>query len=424
MKKENGTADTGSGASVDRRRFLVGMGTAIGTAATPLMAQVPAKASAPRVNRSLPDVVVVGAGAFGGWTALTLRERGAKVTLVDVYGPGNPRAASGDETRSIRASYGDREIYSRWAINAMSAWEARQDEFGRRLFYPNGSLRVMSAERLAAQRVIFEKLAIGHEVLAPAEVHHRWPQVRFDDVDTVFFEHSGGVLKARESMIAVAEAFMHKGGRIRIGHAVAGAQGSGKLTNVLLDGEPLAAGAFVFACGPWLPKLMPSILGNRIRVPRREVFYIGSPANDRRYRWEHLPNISDLDTYTTSDTDYGYKVAANLPDISFDPDSGDRIATPFLTEQVEKYVAKRLPALVGQPVVASRVCQTEYSDNNHFIIDSHPDLANSWIAGGGSGHAFKMGPVLGEYVADRVLGVAEDVELKALFGLGSHGAAL
>ena len=53
---------------------------------------------------------MVGAGAFGGWTALTLRERGHSVTLVDAHGPGNSRASSGGETRQIRAGYGDRAI--------------------------------------------------------------------------------------------------------------------------------------------------------------------------------------------------------------------------------------------------------------------------------------------------------------------------
>src|SRR3546814_7682688 len=92
-------------------------------------------------------------------------------------------------------------------------------------------------------------------------------------------------------MIAVAEAFMRKGGTLRIGHALPG-DGPGKPT-VTVDGEPLSAGAYVFACGPWLPKVFPHLLGDRIRVPRREIFYVGSPIDDHRYRWEHLPNIAE-----------------------------------------------------------------------------------------------------------------------------------
>src|SRR3546814_20909867 len=80
-------------------------------------------------------------------------------------------------------------------------------------------------------------------------------------------------------MIAVAEAFMRKGGTLRIGHALPG-DGPGKPT-VTVDGEPLSAGAYVFACGPWLPKVFPHLLGDRIRVPRREIFYVGR-SEERR----------------------------------------------------------------------------------------------------------------------------------------------
>lgn len=410
-----------------RAVMRAGMAAAAAVATGPVTAQVRALPGAPAINRGLPDIAVIGSGAFGGWTALSLREAGAKVTLIDAYGSGNPRASSGDESRLLRLSYGNREIYTRWSRRAQALWEKRQDEFGRRLFYNNGSLRVIAADALAEQRAIFDRLSIPYELLSADEVHHRWPQVRFDDAETVFYESTGGVVKAREAMIAVAEAFQYKGGVTRIGHAVpdAGAgAGAGKGGAVVtVDGEPLSAGAYVFACGPWLPKLFPALLGDRIRVPRREIFYVGSPIDDHRYRWEHLPNLADRETYTASDVDYGIKVAARMRDVPMDPDDGNRMPTSFLRDQVEDYVARRMPGLKGQPIVATRICQTEYSDNGHFIVDRHPEHANIWIAGAGSGHAFKMGPVIGDYVAARVLGQAGDSMAEALFRLTAHKAA-
>lgn len=399
---------------------LAGATTAAGSAS----AQVDPRPGAPAIARGLPDVIVVGAGAFGAWTALELRERGAKVTLADQYGPGNPLASSGDESRLIRSSYGDREIYTRWADQAFGLWHERQAEFGRRLIYPNGSLRVVSPASLAAQRAIFDRLGLAYELLSPDEVHARWPQVRYDDADQVVFEPKSGVVKARESLIAVSETLMQKGGTVRVGKVAPGRAGpGGRMDGVLIDGEPAPAGAAVFACGPWLPKVLPNLLGDRIRVPRRELFYIGSDPADPRYRWEHMPNLADHLTYTAADIDYGTKIAARLPDTPMDPDTGDRMPTAFLAEQVKAYVARRLPGLVGRPIVATRVCQTEYSDNNHFIIDRHPDHANAWIAGGGSGHAFKMGPLLGRKLAARVLGEPVPEEEAALFALARHGPA-
>src|SRR5262245_731746 len=121
--------------AVNRRRFLrtvaiAPAGAVLGTTA----AQQTGKPA---------DVVVVGAGAFGGWTAYYLRQLGAKVRLVDAYGPGNSRATSGDETRGVRSSYGDRgefgELWTNWANQAIDRWTKFDDEWGRemkvRLFF-------------------------------------------------------------------------------------------------------------------------------------------------------------------------------------------------------------------------------------------------------------------------------------------------
>ena len=117
---------------LDRRDFLKVAGAEAGALAMASASRTSAQASS--------EIVVVGAGAFGGWTALHLREKGASVTLLDAYGPGNSRASSGGETRQIRAGYEDREMYTLWVLKAFDAWKARQEEFGRRLFYETGRL--------------------------------------------------------------------------------------------------------------------------------------------------------------------------------------------------------------------------------------------------------------------------------------------
>src|SRR5436309_6216359 len=70
-----------------------------------------------------PRVAVVGAGAFGGWSALHLLRRGARVVLLDAWGPGNSRASSGGETRVIRGTYGPRGIYTHLTARALQLWK-------------------------------------------------------------------------------------------------------------------------------------------------------------------------------------------------------------------------------------------------------------------------------------------------------------
>ena len=409
---------------MDRREFLVGAG--LGAVATALSPQE-AKA-APAIGRNLPDVTVVGAGAFGAWTALCLVERGAKVTLLDSYGAGNARQASGDETRQIRAAYGDREIYSRWATRAFALWHQRQEEFKRRLIFVNGVLSPNPPkDQFEAEQRIFTKLKIPYETLTQEECKKRWPQGGFEGDQYARFEPQAGTVKARESLIAATETFTQKGGIYRIGMAVPGESKGGKLTSLKLnDGTSLSCGTAIFACGPWLPTVLPGVMKGFVRPTRAEVFYIGSPPGDLSYHWERFPNIySSGIGYSLSDVDYGYKVAPRWPrnlNMEMDPDNDERIVSPLLREIAYRFVAQHTPGLLNQPIVASRVCNLEDSDNEHFIIDTHPELSNLWIAGGGSGHAFKMGPATGEYIADRVIGAADPAEEKALFSLASHKA--
>lgn len=404
---------------MDRRRLLA---TGLAAATSSVAAQAATTPQAPAISRRLPDVVVAGAGAFGGWTALVLRERGARVTLVDTYGAGNPRASSGGESRNLRSAYGDRDLYTRWAESAWTRWNKRQEEFNRQLVFHSGSFSFVRPQSLAIQRAVFDKLGVPYEVLSAGEARQRWPQINFTDEEVVLYEPRSGIVKARETMIAVAEAFTHKGGQMRIGKAEPGAVANGRLQNVLINGEPLAAGAFVFACGPWLPKLMPQLLGERIVTPRVELFFLGSAAGDPRYRWDRLPNITEGGgSYTSSDIGSGLKVRLNQAARMMDPDLGDRFPTHSMEKDAYDYARRRMPGLVGQPVTATFVCQVEYTDNHHFLIDQHPDYANAIVAGGGSGHAFKMGPLLGEKLADRVAGAPVAPEEHALFALAAHG---
>jgi glycine/D-amino acid oxidase-like deaminating enzyme len=408
---------------MDRRSLLKGLGVAAASAATVSVAPVVA---APAIARNLPDITVVGAGAFGAWTALCLRERGANVTLLDSYGAGNARQTSGDETRQIRAAYADREIYSRWADRAFTRWHERQAEFKRRLIFVNGVLSPNEPlEQYEAEQRIFAKLKIPFETLSADECKKRWPQGGFEGDVRAFYEPRAGTVKARESIIAATEMFVLKGGTAKVAMAMPGAAAGGKMTALkLADGGSLSTGLAIFACGPWLPTVFPDVLTNFIKRVRSEVFYVGSRPGDLSYHWERFPNIwNGGGGYSLSDVDYGYKVApGGKGSQSIDPDRDERIVSPIMEDMARRFVAHRTPGLVGQPMVASRVCSLENSDNEHFIIDTHPGMANVWIAGGGSGHGFKMGPVTGEYIADRVLGLADPAEEKALFALSAHKA--
>jgi glycine/D-amino acid oxidase-like deaminating enzyme len=359
-------------------------------------------------------VVVVGAGAFGGWTALWLRRGGARVTLLDAWGPGNSRASSGGETRVIRATYGARAVYTRMAARALTLWKEHAQRWQRRLYHPIGVLWLVESDDQYEQAALplLAQAGVAFERLSGAETARRYPQINCERVRWAIFEREGGYLTARAACAAVLEAVVAEGGEYRqlaVRPGAAGREGGrGELGGLQLsDGTALAADAYVFACGPWLGRLFPDVIGERVRSTRQEVYFFGTPAGDRRFTEEALPVWADHGSrfmYGIPGNEWrGFKVADDTRGPAFDPDTGERMPTPAGLAAVREYLGFRFPELRAAPLVEARVCQYENSPDEHFIVDRHPAAANAWLVGGGSGHGFKHGPALGELVARLVL---------------------
>lgn len=365
----------------------------------------------PRVA-SGPKVAVIGAGAFGGWTALHLARQGAAVTLIDAWGPGNTRASSGGETRVIRATYGTRRVYASLAARALTMWREFDRRWQRRFYTETGAIWLFGADdtfgRASADGLAAENLPF--EWLTPADAARRWPQFSYEGISTVLFEPQAGYLLARRACEHVAAQVVAEGGTYRIG-AVAGpvrVDGTSITRLALTDGTTLDADVFVFACGPWLGELFPDVIGRLVSPTRQEVFYFGLPAGDTRFSAARLPVWVDFGEKLwygiPENVNRGFKVADDTPGPAFDPTRDARESDPRGETAARAFLARRFPALARAPFLGSEVCQYEASPDSNFIVDRHPGAANVWIAGGGSGHGFKMGPALGEALAGAVLG--------------------
>ena len=355
------------------------------------------------------DVAVIGAGVFGSWTTYCLRKSGAKVLLLDEYGPANARASSGGESRIIRMGYGADEIYTRWSLHALPLWQKLLAEAGQPgLFQPTGVLWIARDQDpySLASVATMQQAGAKFEKLALDDLRRRFPQIFFEDGAWGIFEPNSGVLMARRAVQAVVEQAQKLGVTYVRGAALSPA-GRGNLPAIkTASGETIAAHSFVFACGPWLPKVFPDLLGSRIFPSRQEVLFFGIPPGNSQFSVPAMPTWIDMKDgfYGMPDLESrGFKIADDNHGEKVDPDTQSRIATPQSLAAAEKYMARRFPTLAGAPVIESRVCQYENTSNGDFLIDRHPDFDNVWLAGGGSGHGFKHGPSLGEYVAALVL---------------------
>ena len=362
------------------------------------------------------DVAVIGAGVFGAWTAYQLRRAGNTVLLVDAYGPGNSRSSSGGESRMIRMGYGPDQIYTRMAQRSLVLWQDLLGSFPG-LLQTSGILWLARENDAYCEATLetLMQLQVRCERLDRDELAARYPQLKFESVAWGILEPDSGVLLARRAVQAVV-ARARKSGVTYLEEAVLPMDQKDAIGNVRLDrvatvsGREIFADQFIFACGPWLPKLFPALLADRIYVTRQEVFFFGVPAGSDVFDPTHMPawiDFTNLIYGLPNLESRGFKVAIDAHGAQFDPDTGERIVSREGLAAVRALLRQRVPLLAEAPVTETRVCQYENTSSGDFLIDRHPGFANVWLVGGGSGHGFKHGPAVGEAVTTLVSGTGK-----------------
>jgi sarcosine oxidase len=366
------------------------------------------------------DVAVVGAGVFGAWTAWHLAKRGQRVLLLEASGPAHARASSGGESRIIRMGYGADELYTRSSQRSLMQWKELFAATGQALFHETGVLW-LAADGVREKQTVetLQRCGIPHRVLQSAQLAQHYPQVNFAGVEFAIFEPTSGVLMARRAVATVVGDALRLGAEYRVAQILAPEELARPHQIKTAAGDVISARSVVFACGAWLGKVFPTILGSRIFPTRQEVFFFATPPGDVRFAPPALPTwlFKEEQVYGMPDIEArGLKVAFDRHGEAVDPETQSRLPSTEGAEQARRYVAHRFPALRGAPLVESRVCQYENTSSGDFLVDRHPEFENVWFVGGGSGHGFKHGPAMGEYVAGQILG---DAAAEARFSLAS-----
>jgi glycine/D-amino acid oxidase-like deaminating enzyme len=296
-------------------------------------------------------------------------------------------------------------------VRSLALWREYEKRWGRPLYRQIGCLRMPGKddryERAAVP--LMREAGLTIDELSPREATKRWPQMNFEGVSWVLYEKDAGFLTARRNCEAVVTGFVKEGGEYRQSAVSPGAIARGHVPGVTLsDGSKITADSYVFACGPWLGKLFPDVVGHRIQPTRQEVFFFGTAAGDSWFLEDRVPAWIDGGSphfYGIPGNEWrGFKIADDSRGPAFDPTSGDRTPSTEGIRAARKYMEFRFPGMKGAPLLEARVCQYENSPDHHFILDRHPGAQNVWLVGGGSGHGYKMGPAVGERVAEMVMG--------------------
>ncbi len=346
------------------------------------------------------NIIVVGGGIAGAMTALNLQRRGERVTLIDRWEPGHPRAASTDYNRVIRAISGRDEFYTRWARESRARWLELQAETGQKLMYECGALILATSGHCDwedATSETFDRVGVPYYKLSKQSVQQRFPQFKVDEIEYALFEPEAGLLMAHRCVITTIDLFKKAGGAVKRGIVTTDAA-----ERPMLDGKLLEADVIVIATGAWMSEMFPKTIKPISAIMGINVLYTSTPDGSDQFDMENMPCWIDHGQGSfgiPSSEGSGVKAAVVIPNTPIDINNDERIIEKQSLNKTRQYIRHRLPGLEGQRVVDSKFNQVILTPDTHFIVDWHPKHKNVLLAGGCSGHLFKHGPIFGEFTA-------------------------
>lgn len=369
------------------------------------------------------DFLIAGAGIFGITTAIELRKKHYRVGLLNPGQIPHPLAESTDISKIVRMEYGTDEEYMDMAARSIVKWKEWNDFFGKTLYHETGFL-VLSQTSLEAAPDSFESasyamlLKKGYQPqrLSSEDLIKFYPVFNPSLYVDGFYHAQGGYAEARK----VVETLLQYA--LQLGVDVYPQQTAqkilvveNKVTSVITrEGKKFAAGNLIVCAGNYTPFLVPD-LQPYIKISGHPVFHI-QPQKPRLFTYPHCTvfaaAISQSGWYgfPLHPREHVVKIANHGRGITIlNPENAERKVSENDYNALQFFLKKSIPALADSPVVYTRLCGYTDTLDGHFWIDRHPEIKGLTIGTGGSGHAFKMAPVIGEMIANAAEGSSASV---------------
>ena len=363
------------------------------------------------------DFLIIGAGIFGITTAIELHQKGYKVGILNPDIIPHPLAASTDISKIVRMEYGSDTKYMQMADQSIDGWKAWNELFQTTLYHETGFL-LLSKKPMDYPSQAYEwssynnLLKFGHhpERLNEQSIAERYPAIRPGEYVDGFFHSRAGFAESGRA-IGVLTAHARKLG-IEVHENQTAAElikEAGAIKGVRSrQGTHFSSGHTIVCAGAFTPYLVPELLPY-IRVTGHPVFHI-QPNQPDLFSMADFPviaaDISNTGWYgfPTHPTEKVIKLANHSEGLKLHPENDERVVLPEDHKALAEFIKSALPSLVGQPIVYTRRCVYTDTLDGHFWIDQHPALNGLTIGTGGSGHGYKMGPILGKMISAAALG--------------------
>ncbi|XP_069135738.1 peroxisomal sarcosine oxidase-like isoform X1 [Argopecten irradians] len=365
------------------------------------------------------DVIVVGAGIVGSYTAYHSCRAGKSTCLLEQFPLPNTRGSSHGQSRTIRSAYGDKEYYTKMMTKAFRMWRQLEELSNQTLFKQTGLLCIgqkginyidETATCLQKNRTPFRRLNDG-------QLRDTYPMLSFpQDIGGAVLDLSGGLILAGRALTAIQNQYRKLGGLLKDGERMMEII-PGKIISVKTEARLYRAKAVVLCVGPWASKILTSIgLDVSLQTQRVKVCYwkekVKGTFSSRQFPvFSQMNAVGPYLVYGVPCEEYPELVKVCLhygPTV--DPDSRDDVDDLWVEKALQNYVREHVPGLEPCPVIKESCIYTNTPDED-YILDRHPSWSNIVIGAGFSGHGFKLAPVVGEILSKLAIGLTPEEDL-------------
>ena len=354
------------------------------------------------------DVIVVGVGGMGSATAYHLARRGAQVLGLERYDIPHAMGSSHGVNRIIRMAYFEDPSYVPLLSRSYELWRHLEEVSGERLLVITGGIDAAPKDH----RVFIGSLescrrhGLDHEVLDAGEVGRRFPGYRLPEAHMAVFQPDGGYVMSERCIVAHVDAALAHGAEVHGREQVVGWEPLGDGVRVTTDRGEYTADRMVVTAGAWTMGLIDPLVG--LATPERQVLGWFQPKRPELFSPERFPifnlEVDEGHFYGFPvETIPGFKIGLyHHLEEDVDPDTMDREPNAADEAALRVAVDRYFPDASG-PVLTLKTCLFTNSPDEHFILDTHPELSQVVIGAGFSGHGFKFSAVVGEILADLAL---------------------
>ncbi|MBT8273985.1 MAG: FAD-dependent oxidoreductase [Bacteroidia bacterium] len=360
----------------------------------------------------MDDFLIIGGGIFGMTAAIELKRRGYKVSLINPDTIPHPLAASTDITKLVRMEYGSDDEYFHMAELCIDRWHEWNDRFGEELYHEIGLLMLTKARIDAGQNSYeqhcLQKLSeAGYTLnrLNPTILKEQYPAVNSEVYTDGNFNPKAGYVESGRVIEKLKDYAQTLGVTIHENQTANEIiiENNRVIAVKTSEGQTFTCGHTIVAAGAYTPYLLPE-LHPYMKSTGHSVFWL-KPKDPKLFSPPLLPNF----TADTSNTGwYGFpfspktgvlKIGRHTDGLPVHPIKDKRDIKTSEVDDLWNFVKNTFPKLQDAELVYTRQCLYTDTLDGHFWIDNHPEIKGLSVSTGGSGHGFKMGPVLGEMTA-------------------------